>query len=69
MTFQAHQGILFKVYSDAEIKRLNKYIFLMDEQICRALIIHQMLGTRISDYLDLKTRLPDDKKRTLFYPN
>ena len=27
----------------------------MDEQICRALIIHQLLGTRISDTLTLKT--------------
>lgn len=45
---------LFKFYSDAEIKRLNEHIFKMDEQICRALIIHQLLGTRISDTLTLK---------------
>ena len=32
---------VFKFYSDAEIKRLNEHIFKMDEQICRALIIHQ----------------------------
>lgn len=46
---------LFKFYTDAEIKRLNEHIFKMDEQICRALIIHQLLGTRISDTLTLKT--------------
>lgn len=45
---------LFKFYSDAEIKRLNEHIFKMDEQICRALVIHQLLGTRISDTLTLK---------------
>ena len=45
---------MFKFYSDAEIKRLNEHIFKMDEQICRALIIHQLLGTRISDTLTLK---------------
>lgn len=44
----------FKFYTDSEIKRLNEHIFKMDEQICRALIIHQMLGTRISDTLTLK---------------
>ena len=34
---------------------VNEHIFKMDEQICRALIIHQLLGTRISDTLTLKT--------------
>lgn len=29
--------------------------FQMDEQIARALILHQLLGTRISDTLTLKT--------------
>ena len=32
-----------------------KNIFQMDEQIARALILHQLLGTRISDTLTLKT--------------
>lgn len=45
----------FKFYTDSEIKRLNAYIFQMDEQIARALIIHQMLGTRISDTFTLRT--------------
>jgi len=45
---------LFKTYSDAELKRLNKGIVEMDEQIARLLIIHQMLGTRISDTLTLR---------------
>lgn len=44
----------FKFYTDAEIKRLNEHIIKMDEQICRAFMIHQLLGTRISDTLTLK---------------
>lgn len=44
----------FKFYSDATIKRLNSHIFNMDEQIARALIVHQLLGTRISDTLTLR---------------
>lgn len=45
----------FKTYSDSELKRLNAEIVKMDEQIARLLIIHQMLGTRISDTLTLQT--------------
>lgn len=44
---------VFRSYSDAEITRLNAHIVQMDEQMARALIIHQMLGTRISDTLTL----------------
>ena len=45
----------FKVYSDGELKRLNASIVKLDEQFARAMIIHQMLGTRISDTLTLET--------------
>ena len=45
----------FRVYSDAELKRLNAEITKMDVQIARCLLIHQMLGTRISDTLTLRT--------------
>lgn len=44
----------FKVYSDGELKRLNAGIAKLDEQISRAMVIHQMLGTRISDTLTLR---------------
>lgn len=44
----------FKVYSDEELKRLNASITELDEQYARAMIIHQMLGTRISDTLTLE---------------
>jgi len=44
---------LYKTYSDDVIKKFNACIVKMDEQIARALIIHQMLGTRISDTLTL----------------
>lgn len=43
----------FKAYSDAELKRLNAQITKLDVQITRCLVIHQMLGTRISDTLTL----------------
>lgn len=44
----------FKSYSDKELKRLNAHITKLDEQITRCLVIHQMLGTRISDTLTLQ---------------
>lgn len=44
----------FKTYSDEELKRLNASIVKMDEQYARVMIIHQMLGTRISDTLTLE---------------
>lgn len=44
----------FKVYSDGEMKRLMACITRLDEQIARCMVIHQMLGTRISDTLTLK---------------
>ena len=44
----------FKVYSDEEMKRLMVCITKLDEQIARCMVIHQMLGTRISDTLTLK---------------
>ncbi|MDD6405491.1 MAG: tyrosine-type recombinase/integrase [Clostridiales bacterium] len=42
------------VYSDDEIKRFNRAIVELDGQVARALIIHQLLGTRISETLTLK---------------
>ena len=47
--------VAFKTYSDEEIRRLNYYIVNMEEQVARALILHQMLGGRISDTLTLRT--------------
>ncbi|HIT34693.1 MAG TPA: tyrosine-type recombinase/integrase [Candidatus Faecousia intestinigallinarum] len=44
----------FKAYSDGELKRLNAALVEMDEQVARLMIIHQMLGTRISDTLTLE---------------
>ena len=45
----------FRTYSDEELKRLNAAIVKMDEQTARLMVIHQMLGTRISDTLTLET--------------
>ena len=44
-----------KSYSDAELKRFNAAFVKMEEQTCRLMVIHQMLGTRISDTLTLQT--------------
>lgn len=44
----------FKYYSDSELKRFNAQIVKMEEQLARALIIHQLLGNRISDTLTLR---------------
>ena len=44
----------YKSYSDAELVRLNAAIVAMDEQIARVLILHQILGTRISETLTLE---------------
>jgi len=50
----AQPETVYKVYSDAELKRLNAAIVKLDVQIARVLIIHQLLGTRISDTLTLR---------------
>lgn len=44
----------FRIYSDAELQRLNEGILSLNEQIARALVLHQMLGNRISETLTLK---------------
>lgn len=44
----------FRSYSESELRRLNAALVDMDEQIARLMIIHQMLGTRISDTLTLE---------------
>lgn len=45
---------VYKAYSDAELVRLNASIINIDRQVARALTLHQLLGTRISDLLYLK---------------
>lgn len=46
---------VFRAYSDKELKRLNAHITKLDIQLARCMVIHQMLGTRISDTLTLHT--------------
>lgn len=45
----------FKFYTDSELIRFNAQLIKMDEQLARCLVLHQMLGTRISDTLTLET--------------
>jgi len=44
----------FRTYSEGELKRLNAHITKLDVQLTRCMVIHQMLGTRISDTLTLR---------------
>lgn len=44
-----------KSYSDEELKRFNAAFVKLESQMCRLMVIHQMLGTRISDTLTLQT--------------
>lgn len=66
MIFQVHHDISLNFNSDATIKRLNSHIFNMDEQIARALIVHQLLGTRISDTLTLRMDCLREKEGRYF---
>ena len=45
---------MYKVYSESEKRRLNDAIVNADPQIARVLMIHQLLGTRISETLTLR---------------
>lgn len=54
----------FKTYSDEELKRLNAFLVKADEQTARLMVIHQMLGTRISDTLTLSVNCLSEKDRT-----
>lgn len=45
---------VYRAYSEEEVKRLNKVIIEGDIQVARALMLHQMLGTRISETLTLR---------------
>ena len=44
-----------KIYSDQELKRFNAFLTKVDVQTARLMLIHQMLGTRMSDTLTLRT--------------
>lgn len=51
----------FKVYSDNELKRFNAFLVKADEQTARLMVIHQMLGIRISDTLTLLVNCLSEK--------
>lgn len=46
---------IYRFYTDAEIKRLNAAFKLLPEQYGRAMILHEILGCRISETLSLKS--------------
>ena len=45
----------YKAYTDKEIKIWNEAVLTLPSQIARALIIHELLGNRISETLTLKS--------------
>lgn len=53
----------FRTYTDWEIQKFNAAVARLDIQIARLLVIHQMLGTRISDTLTLWTDCLFDQKQ------
>ena len=52
--FSKHKRTIYKSYSDAEIQRLHAGYKILDKQTARLLIIHELLGLRISDTMTLK---------------
>lgn len=54
----------FRTYTDEEIQTFNAAVAKMDVQIARLLVIHQMLGIRISDTLTLWTDCLFEQQQT-----
>ncbi len=52
--FEKEPKCIYKVYSEDELIKINRAIAECDEQVARLLVIHQLLGTRISDVLILE---------------
>ena len=52
--FSKHKRTIYKSYSDDEIRRLHAGYKLLDKQTARLLLIHELLGLRISDTMTLK---------------
>lgn len=57
-----------KSYSDSELIRFNAALAELDEQIERLMVIHQMLGTRISFAIEMLERIKHyfDDERVIF---
>lgn len=53
--FQKHKRTIYKSYSDEDIKALHLGYKLLDKQTARLLLIHELLGLRISDTMTIKT--------------
>ena len=52
--FPEQKRAIYKSYSDSEIRRLHEGYSILDKQTARLLLIHELLGLRISDTLTLK---------------
>ena len=57
---------LYKAYSDAEIEKLNRCIMTMQPQVARALLVHELLGLRISDTLTLKQDCMMERDKNIY---
>lgn len=60
----AKKGVLYKVYSDNELKTINTNLTYMGIARARMMVIHQMLGGRISDTLTLPLNCLKEKDGT-----
>lgn len=49
-----------KIYSDQELKRFNAFLTKVDVQTARLMLIHQMLGTRMSDAFKYELNKEDE---------
>ena len=63
--FPGTKKTIYKSYSDAELERLHTAYAHLDKQTARLLLIHEMLGLRISETLTLKTDDIDFKEMTV----
>ena len=69
--FPMSKNVIFKSYSDSELKRLHDSYKYLDKQTARLIVLHELLGLRISETLTLKREdvLLGDRPRIRIYQN
>lgn len=60
---------LYRFYTDSEIKRLNEGFKTLDPQTGRLMILHEILGCRISETLTLRTDCIEEAEDGRLYVN
>lgn len=54
--FPSRKNVIYKCYSDSELKRFHDSYKYLDKQTARLMIIHELLGLRINETLTLKKK-------------